>query len=110
MGRLLGVPVTVPASLTAGGLGIAVAAVSAGTIGTNRKGIGSDIAFAFASFLIALVFASVVGLLARSRQLNFGHPPGTEAFRPLKPFGHALDGSGATCSWPGSPPGTTSAH
>jgi len=84
IGRLLGVRVTVPASLIAGGMGIAVAAVSVGTIGANRKGIGSDIAFAFASFLIALVVASVVGLLVRSRQLNFNHPSGTEAFRPLK--------------------------
>jgi ubiquinone biosynthesis protein len=83
-GRLLGVRLTVRVSLIAGGLGIAGAAVSAGTIGTGRNGIGADIAFAFTSFLIALVLASVAGLVARSRQVNFDHPSGTAAFRPLR--------------------------
>jgi ubiquinone biosynthesis protein len=84
MGRVLGVRLTLLASLVAGGLGIAVAAASAETISAHRGGIGSDIGFAIASSLIALVVTSVLGLLARSRQLNFDQPSGTEAFRPLR--------------------------
>lgn len=84
MGRVLGGRVTLPTSLVAGGLGIAIAAVSVGRIDANRSGTGPDIAFAVTSFLVALVVASVLGLLARSRRLNFDHPSDTGAYRPLR--------------------------
>lgn len=84
MSRALGVRFTFPTSLVAGGMGIATAALSIGVISSGRSGFGPELAFAITSLLIALAVASVLGLLTRSRQLNFDHSSDAEALRPLR--------------------------
>src|ERR1039457_4947516 len=84
MRRLLGVRVILLSSLIAGGMGIGVSTALVQVVVAGLKGVAPDLVFAFSSSLVALVVASAVSLVVRTRQFTLERPPTTGALHPLR--------------------------
>jgi ubiquinone biosynthesis protein len=84
MSRLLGVRVSLLGSLIAGGMGIGVSTALVQVVISGLKGVGPDLVFAFSSSLVALVVASAVSLVVRTRQFTLERPPTTGVLHPLR--------------------------